>query len=68
LPHARALLGSDELRAIVEKYAGDEQEFHKVFKGAFVQLCELGTGDDLVDVEDFVKDHPDFKSTFPELC
>jgi hypothetical protein len=24
LPHARALLGSDDLRAIVEKYAGDE--------------------------------------------
>ena len=39
-----------------------------MFKGAFVQLCELGTGDDLVDVEDFVKDHPDFKNCFPELA
>ena len=68
LPHARALLGSDDLRTIVEKYAEDQEEFHKVFKGAFVQLCELGTGDELVDVEEFVKDHPDFKNAYPELC
>lgn len=59
------MLGSDELRAIVEKYASDEEEFHKVFKGAFVQLCELGTDDDLVDVEEFITDHPDFKLAYP---
>ena len=68
LPHARALLGSDDLRAIVEKYAEDEKEFFKVFKGAFVQLCDLGADAimDLVDVEEFLKDDPEFKLVFPE--
>lgn len=63
LPLQRQLLGSEELRAIVEKYAEDDKEFQNVFRGAFVQLCELGydPNTDLVDGEEFATDHPNFK-------
>lgn len=70
LPHQRQLLGSEELRAIVEKYAEDEAEFFKTFKGAFVQLCELGydANVDLTDLDLFLHAHPDFGNAFPEYA
>ena len=63
LPYQRQLLGSDDLRAIVEKFAEDEDEFQKVFRGAFVQLCEIGYNPNvvLIDGEEFPTDHANFK-------
>jgi len=36
LPLQKALMGNEELRGIVEQFAGDKEEFFKVFKTAFV--------------------------------
>ena len=47
----------------MEKYAEDNKEFHKEFKGAFVKLTELGHPD-LTDGEEFLKDHQDYKLMF----
>ncbi len=69
LPLQRALMGNDEMRGIVEKFAGDKEEFFKVFKTAFVQLCELGysTETDLVDIEKFLLDEPGTKLRFMRM-
>jgi len=69
LPLQRALMGNDEMRGIVEQFAGDKEEFFKVFKTAFVQLCELGysTETDLVDIEKFLLDEPGTKLRFMRM-
>jgi hypothetical protein len=66
LPHKQALIGNQSLQEHIEKFAQDKKAYHKTFKQAFVKLSELGSNpEELIDIEEFIKDDPRFKLNYP---
>ena len=61
-------MGSPDLQEHVEQFAQDKDEFHKVFRSAFIKLCDVGhDADGLSHIEHFVEDDPNFKLSYPEF-